>query len=81
MENTPPFLDSSVLHSHWSRSNEDPLSLVERIIVLKYFHGVATQAILCHKEPARASKTPTRAFGTQKEQRVFLACSTLVLMA
>ena len=29
------------------------LSLVERFIELKYFHSVATPALLCHKEPAR----------------------------
>ena len=28
------------------------LSLVESFKVLKYFHGVATPALLCHKEPA-----------------------------
>ena len=29
------------------------LSLVESFIELKYFHDVATSALLCHKEPAR----------------------------
>ena len=29
------------------------LSLVESFIELKYFHGVAAPALLCHKEPAR----------------------------
>ena len=29
------------------------LSLVESFIELKYFHDVATPALLCHKEPAR----------------------------
>ena len=29
------------------------LSLVETFIELKYFHDVATPALLCHKEPAR----------------------------
>ena len=31
------------------------LSLVETFIELKYFHDVATPALLCHKEPARIS--------------------------
>ena len=43
---------TSVLHSHWSRNVEAWLSLVERIIVL------LAPALLCHKEPARASKAP-----------------------
>ena len=43
-------------------------SLVERFRGLKYFHGVATPAILCHKEPARASKAP---FRTKKDQSWF----------
>ena len=29
------------------------LSLVGSFIELKYFHDVATPALLCHKEPAR----------------------------
>ena len=41
----------SVLHSHWSRNVEARLSLVERCCY-------ATPALLCHKEPARASKAP-----------------------
>ena len=31
------------------------LSLVESFIELKYFHDVATPALLCHKEPDRRS--------------------------
>ena len=42
------------------------LSLVESFIELKYFHDVATPALLCHKEPAR------RIGG-------YCACSSLVL--
>ena len=42
---------SSVLHSHWTRSFETWLSLVERIIVL------LAPALLCHKEPAWVSIT------------------------
>ena len=34
------------------------LSLVESFIELKYFHTVATQALLCHKEPARRIQSP-----------------------
>ena len=41
---------ASVLHSHWSTSNEARLSLVESFRVL------LTPAIVCHKEPARAYK-------------------------
>ena len=29
------------------------LSLVQSFIELKYFHDVATPALLCHKEPAK----------------------------
>ena len=43
-------LQASVLHSHWSRFNEARLSLVESFIVL------LAPAVVCHKEPARASK-------------------------
>ena len=52
-----------VLHSHWSRSNEALLSLVERFRVLKYFHSVASLTILCHKEPRRAIKKTSLFFG------------------
>ena len=45
--------DISRLSSHWSSSNNTVLSLVERFIVLKYFHSDATLALLCHKEPAQ----------------------------
>ena len=30
--------------------------MVESFIELSYFHDVATPALVCHKEPARASK-------------------------
>ena len=40
----------STLHSHWSRNVEARHSLVESFIVLH------APAVLCHKEPARASK-------------------------
>ena len=43
----------SLVHSHWSRNVEAWLSLVESFKVSKYFHGVATPALLCHKEPAQ----------------------------
>ena len=36
------------------------LSLVEIFIELKYFHDVATPALLWHKEPARRKIPPTR---------------------
>ena len=32
------------------------LSLVENFIELKYFHDVATPALLYHKEPARSKQ-------------------------
>ena len=44
--------DNCVLHSHWSRSNEARRSLVESFSVL------LAPSVLCHKEPARASKNP-----------------------
>ena len=50
-------LQVSVLHSHWSRSIEARLSLVES------FPSVASPAILCHKEPARAYKDQTGLYG------------------
>ena len=34
------------------------LSLVETFIELNYFHGVATPALLCHKEPAPRIQSP-----------------------
>ena len=34
------------------------LSLVESFIELKYFHIVATPALLCHKEPTRRIQSP-----------------------
>ena len=39
------------------------LSLVESFIELKYFHHVATPALLCHKEPARRIQTPLLGIG------------------
>ena len=38
-----------LIHSHWSRTYISALSLVES------FPSVAAPAIICHKEPARAS--------------------------
>ena len=38
------------------------LSLVETFIELKYFHSVATPALLCHKEPARRIQSPIGVF-------------------
>ena len=43
----------SLVHSHWSRNVKAWLSLFESFIELKYFYGVATPALVCHKEPAR----------------------------
>ena len=43
---TSPPPPGSVLHSHWSSSNE-----TRSFIELKYLHDVATPAILCYKEP------------------------------
>ena len=45
-------LTATLLGSHWSSSYITGLSLVENFRVLKYFHSVATAALLCHKEPA-----------------------------
>ena len=47
-----------VEHSHWSRNVQAWLSLVETFKMLKYFHSVATPALLCHKEPARRIQSP-----------------------
>ena len=44
--------DMGVVHSHWSRSNEARLSLVESFRVL------LRQCLLCHKEPARRIQSP-----------------------
>ena len=54
----------SVVHSHWSRSNEARLSLVKSFIVL------LRQCLLCHKEPACYIQSPL--LGA-------FACSLLVL--
>ena len=40
--------NTSVLHSHWSRFNE--------ALIGRELRSVATPAIICHKEPALASK-------------------------
>ena len=54
----------SRLDSHWSRA-----SLV-----------MLAPAVLCHKEPARASKAPRGGFGTQNTPiGWYFACSSLVL--
>ena len=54
-----------------------PLSLVEECrgsaLIGRELHSVALPALLCHKEPARASKAPSR--GTQRVS----ACSSLCL--
>ena len=42
----------SVVHSHWSRSSEARLSLVESFIVLLH------QCLLCHKEPDPRVQSP-----------------------
>ena len=56
------FVKDSLLHSHWSRNVEDWLSLVEECrglaLIGRELHTDATPALLCHKEPARASKAP-----------------------
>ena len=49
----PPEGDKYIQHSHWSRSYNTWLSLVECFRVLKYFHAVSTPPLLCHKEPFR----------------------------
>ena len=46
------WLHYSVVRSHWSRSNEARLSLVESFIVL------LRQCLLCHKEPAPRIQSP-----------------------
>ena len=43
---------------HWSGSIITSLSLVESFIVRKYFHGVATLALLCHKEATQGTQSP-----------------------
>ena len=55
-------------------------SLVESFIELKYFHGVATPVLLCHKEPARRIQSPLLG---ALERKIplggYFACSSLVL--
>ena len=41
------------------------LSLVESFSELKYFHDVATPALLCHKEPARRIQSPSVLWNTK----------------
>ena len=64
---------SSVVHSHWSRNVEARLSLVEECrglaLIGRELHSDAPPALLCHKEPARASKD----FGTQRPNGSLLA--------
>ena len=52
------------------------LSLVEIFMELKYFHDVATPALLCHKEPARRIQSPL--LGALKH-KILPFCSSLVL--
>ena len=53
-----------LLNTEWSTligrdCRDRPLiALVESVIELKYFHGVATPALLCHKEPACRIQSP-----------------------
>ena len=48
-----------VLNAEWSTlSGRDCRDLVVSLIELKYFHDVATPALLCHKEPARRIQRP-----------------------
>ena len=65
-------LRPSVLHSHWSSSNEALLSLVESFRVL-----LRQQ---CPKEPARRIQTPYYGLWNAKRPKgSFLACPSLVL--
>ena len=55
----------SVHHSHWSRTNDVLLSLVNRIIVFLYQHWYtiknqlkSLKAPSCHKEPLKYKKAP-----------------------
>ena len=49
-------------HHQVSHQQSSPLSLVEECrgsaLIGRELHNVATPALLCHKEPARASKAP-----------------------
>ena len=67
-------LQSSVLHSHWSRLNEARLSLVE---------SVATPVSLTpYRTSSLHPKPPTRGFGMQKPPtRVFLPARRWFFMA
>ena len=68
-----PVVEASLLHSHWSRSNQPRLSLVQiqpaSALIGRRLQSVATPDSLCHKEPARTSKA---------HQRLFV-CSSLAL--
>ena len=44
--------------SHWSSYYITVLSLVERFIVMKYFHSDAKPALLGDKEPAQGTQSP-----------------------
>ena len=62
----------SLVHSYLSRNVQAWLSLVESFKVLKYFHGVAMRALLCHKEPAQGTHNAPIALGG-------ILCLSLVL--
>ena len=49
-------IKGQLVHSHWSRLVGAELSLVQRFRVLKYFHSVATAALLCHKVTAQGTQ-------------------------
>ena len=58
------------------------LSLVETFIELKYFHDVATPALLCHKEAARSKQNTPNAMGVFCVPKPLLGdfgCDKLVL--
>ena len=59
-----------ILASYWSSSYNAGLSLIESFGVLKYFHDVASPAVLCHKELLVGFR-PT--FGNFKKKN-FLLC-------
>ena len=63
---SPP-LETSLVHSHWSRNVETRLSLVESFIVLLCQLSYAIKNQLGHPKP------PTRGFGTQRPNWSLLA--------
>ena len=65
----------SLVHSHWSRNVEAWLSLVESFIMLKYFHGIAMTALLCHKEPAQGMKNAPDIGGILCPKDLWLTCT------